>query len=113
MISSRRSLGTSTGSPSPQSATPSRCSPPVTATQQAQPMTPQTRGGEEQGGRPGQDARQPSHDESDQREPCGDAVQVVLQRPRSYRKPGQKAEGGADGGDDSHKYGEAGVSAER
>ena len=45
MISSLRSLGTSTGSPSPQSATPSRCRPPVMATQQAQPMTPQTSGG--------------------------------------------------------------------
>lgn len=44
MISSLRSCVTSTGRPSPQSATPSRCNPPVTATQQAQPMTPQRRG---------------------------------------------------------------------
>lgn len=91
MISSLRSLGTSTGSPSPQSATPSRWQAardgyPAGAADDAADQR-----GEEQGGRPGEAACQPSHDEADQREPCGDAVQVVLQRPRPtgsrVRKP--------------------------
>ena len=41
------------------------------------------------------------------------SVQVILQRPRAYGQPGQEAEGGADGGDDSHGYREERVSAER
>ena len=65
--------------------------------------------GEEQGGRPGEAACQPSHDEADQREPCGDAVQVVLQRPRAYGQPGQEAEGGADGGNDGHGAGKGNI----
>lgn len=83
-------------SPSPQSATPSRCSPPVTATQTRQPMTPAQGGGQELCRKAEREGYERADDEPDHGQPDGDAPERGRQRRGTDGQAGEEAEGGAE-----------------